>query len=309
MLNSSTFNSREFRGSELYIEEILNDQAAVDGLNAIHEDKLEFICIFDKLHGWDIISILKKQEAVKGLNAICKEKLRLIFDSSSFYSGNIERILSNQKVVNRINSTHKDKLELILNSCKFYGRCITTILGSQEAVNGLNSINENKLELILKSGKFCALDIREILSNKEIIDRINATSFSVLKMIVNDSQLSGGQILSLYKYESFEVLKIEKNMRSALSLRKVGKIDSITTDYLLNDDRIYWDVIDYLGKSHKFPRREENKIEKILQTEFTINEESDEQHHSTPTRLGLLYLEQMITGQVLSPIKHPEPSL
>ncbi|WCR53319.1 MAG: hypothetical protein PG981_000341 [Wolbachia endosymbiont of Ctenocephalides orientis wCori] len=120
------------------------------------------------------------------------------------------------------------------------------------------------------------------------------------------SQLSGDHIVSLYKDKSFEV-KIEKNMKLAVLLHEKGHIKSITTDHLLNDE-IHQDVADYLCGISGFDKETEYEIKDCLRREF-INKESDEQRNPVPTRLRFLCLEQMITGRVLSPIKHTEPSL
>ncbi|WCR53314.1 MAG: hypothetical protein PG981_000336 [Wolbachia endosymbiont of Ctenocephalides orientis wCori] len=129
--------------------------------------------------------------------------------------------------------------------------------------------------MILK--KFVSSDIKEILSNQETIDRINATDFLVLKTIVNDSQLSGDQVVSLYKNGSSE-LKVERNMRLAVLLHKKDYIKGITIECLLDDNRIHWYIVDYLYKLYDFcDRATENLIEDALEREFHPNEESYKQ--------------------------------
>ncbi|WCR53141.1 MAG: hypothetical protein PG981_000163 [Wolbachia endosymbiont of Ctenocephalides orientis wCori] len=98
---------------------------------------------------------------------------------------------------------------------------------------------------------------------------------------MNDEQLSGGHIVSLYKDKSFEVLKIERNVRLAVFLRNKDYIKDITIECLLDDNRIHWYIVDYLYKLYDFfDEATEYLIEYALEREFHPNEESYKQREA-----------------------------
>lgn len=299
-------NNNLFNGQDIIkiSREISSNQKAVNGLNSIHENKLELIFNSPKLDNRQIVGILSNQLAIGKFNSIPQNKLELILNSTKLECWKIERILSDILTVNGLNSIRENKLELILDSPRLDSSEVERILGSRLAINELNSIDDDSLTFMLNS-RLAGWEIRRILRDQEVINQINA-DFSLFKTIVNDTQLSGDNILFLYKNKDFG--KTKRNLVSALLLYEMGYIPNITIGYILNDNKIEQDVIDCSNKPYDGNENTEDKVKSRFILSNLKKAFTDCSDHPAP-RLGVVCVKKMITEKTSSRSEASLPSL